>query len=139
MKKLLLTFILLGSFIGVMVSQNTTTTLEEPLPTSFKLQEQAQFPGGIEKMYDFIQSNLNCQQAAAKAESTEKIYIRLVVEADGSLSDITFISSTLPECNAEAERVIKMMPTWQPAKYNNKAVRVYYNIPIPIPFSSVKK
>lgn len=57
--------------------------------------------------------------------------IQMIVERDGSLSDIHIIrSSSDKELDDEAIRIIRKMPKWIPGKQRGKIVRVKYTVPV---------
>ncbi len=58
------------------------------------------------------------------------VYVRFIIEKDGYVSNVEVVRSVDPELDAEAVRVIKMMPRMEPAKVNGKPVRITYTIPI---------
>lgn len=59
-----------------------------------------------------------------------KVYVSFIIEKDGYVSNVKVERSVDPELDAEAVRVIKMMPRMEPAKMNGKPVRIRYAIPI---------
>jgi protein TonB len=58
------------------------------------------------------------------------VYVRFIIEKDGYVSNVEVVRSVDPELDAEAVRVIKMLPRMEPAKVNGKPVRITYTIPI---------
>lgn len=91
----------------------------------------ASFPGGAEKMNLYISKMI--QKTGLEQERTnQKCYIKMIVEKDGSLSNIQIVRGILscPECDKEALRVVKSMPKWQPAINNGRAVRSYFVFPV---------
>ena len=56
--------------------------------------------------------------------------VQFVVGKDGSISDVHTVRSVSPELDAEAVRVVSMMPKWNPGKQRGKAVSVKYTMPI---------
>ena len=91
----------------------------------------ASFPGGAEKMNLYISKVI--QKPALEQERTnQKCYIKMIVEKDGSLSNIQIVRGILscPECDKEALRVVKSMPKWLPAINNGRAVRSYFVFPV---------
>ena len=87
------------------------------------------YPGGIEKMFEFIADNLrwpgdddSCIQG--------RVVVSFIVEKDGSLTDVKVIKSLDPAFDKEAVRVVKSMPKWEPGMYRGKPARVKYCIPI---------
>lgn len=64
--------------------------------------------------------------------NTIKVVLSFVVEKDGSLTDIKVLRDPGHGAGKEAIRVLKSMPKWKAAKYNNKAVRSQFTLPITI-------
>ena len=87
------------------------------------------FPGGPEKMFEFIADNLRwpgdddtCIQG--------RVVVSFIVEKDGSLTDVRVVKSLDPAFDKEAVRVVKSMPKWEPGMWRGKPARVHYCIPI---------
>src|SRR3712207_9025274 len=59
-----------------------------------------------------------------------RVIVQMVVEADGSISNIKVIRSVSPSLYAEAMRVVGSMPKWKPGRQKGKAVAVKYTLPI---------
>ena len=102
--------------------------------TLFTMGEEMPEPeGGITMFYSFIGKNIQNPSAAKNGEIAGKVFMKFVVEADGSLSNIEVLKG-LPgceACNKEAERVLLSYPSkWKPGKQAGKAVRVSFTIPI---------
>jgi protein TonB len=94
------------------------------------VEEMPLFPGGEQKMSEFITSNINYPEAAREAGVQGRVYIRFVVEQDGSISNVKVMRGIGSGCDEEAMRVIKSMPKWKPGKQHGKTVRVSYQIPV---------
>ena len=90
--------------------------------------QPAQFPGGEEAMYDFINRNLQYPEGAGCITGT--VVIRFVVEKDGSISNVSIAREIGGGCGKEAARVVKMMPKWNPGKKNGKEVRSEFILPV---------
>ena len=78
-----------------------------------RVDQVPQFPGGPQKMFQYLGENLKYPVAAQEAGQQGKVYCGFVVNADG-----------------HAIRVIKAMPAWTPGKKDGKAVNVRYTLPI---------
>ncbi len=94
------------------------------------VEQQPQFPDGDKALYKFLSYNIQYPQAAARANVSGKVYVKFVVEKDGSIGNVEITKGIGFGCDEEAERVIKLMPKWTPGKQNGKAVRVYFNMPV---------
>ena len=106
-----------------------------------------EYPGGTGELMTYLMKNLVYpQECNAVPGFGMRVIVRVVVEKDGSLSDITVLkhkdsNKETPENKAaldkareaarnEAIRVVKSMPKWTPAKHKGKAVRCYYTMPV---------
>ena len=61
-----------------------------------------------------------------------KVYLRFIVEKDGSLSNIEVAKGSYEDINDFAIRLLKMLPKWNPGKQDGKPVRVSLILPVPI-------
>jgi TonB family protein len=86
------------------------------------------YPGGTEKMFEFIADNLRWPDDDACIQG--RVVVSFIVEKDGSLTDVKVIKSVNPAFDKEAVRVVKSMPKWEPGMYRGKPARVKYCIPI---------
>ncbi len=110
--------------------EDTTKVIVAPPPAEEiydVVEEEARFPGGEEAMRKFIMDNI--QYATLKGEEG-KVYVRFVVEKDGSISNVEIARGASPSLDAEALRVVKMMPNWTPGKHRGKAMRTRVVVPI---------
>ncbi len=94
------------------------------------VEQNPEFPGGISEMYKYIGSNIKYPSAAQRANVSGKVFVKFVVEKDGSIGDIQVLKGIGFGCDEEATRVIKSMPKWSPGRQNGRNVRVYYTMPI---------
>ena len=86
------------------------------------------YPGGTEKMFEFIADNLRWPDDDACIQG--RVVVSFIVEKDGSLTDVKVVKSLDPAFDKEAVRVVKSMPKWEPGMWNGKPARVKYCIPI---------
>ena len=116
------------------VALEITKKIDLDIPDEGKVfvavEQQPQFPDGEKALYRFLSENIHYPQAAARANVSGKVYVKFVVESDGSIGNVEIIKGIGFGCDEEAERVIKLMPKWTPGKQTGKAVRVYYNMPV---------
>jgi hypothetical protein len=97
-----------------------------------EVDKEPEFPGGIEKFYQFIGENFKLSKTADDAKLKGKIYTTFIIEKDGSLSDIKVTLDIGYGTWKEAVRVLKLCPNWNPGTINNKPVRTMYSLPITI-------
>jgi TonB family protein len=83
--------------------------------------------GGLGK---FLQENIRYPQNAKEKNITGTVYINFIINEEGDVVNAHVLKGTDKELDAEALRVINLMPAWTPAKSAGKPVSVSYNIPI---------
>lgn len=94
------------------------------------VEQNPEFPGGQTEMYRYIGDNMKYPSAAQRANVSGKVFVKFVVERDGSIGDIQVLKGIGFGCDEEATRVIKSMPKWSPGRQNGRNVRVYFTMPI---------
>ena len=94
------------------------------------VEEMPQFPGGMGEAMKFLAKNMKYPVAAQEAKIEGRVIVQFVIERDGSVSDAKVMRGVSPELDAEAIRVVSMMPKWIPGKQRGKAVAVKYTMPI---------
>lgn len=94
------------------------------------VERQPEYPGGMGELMRFLSKNVRYPAAAQQARVQGKVIVEFLVGTDGSISDIKVKHSVCPELDAEAMRVIGLMPKWRPGEQRGKAVSVRYEMPI---------
>ena len=94
------------------------------------VEEMPSFPGGDQKLMEYIANNINYPQEARDKGIEGRVFIRMVIEKDGSVSNVKLLRGIGGGCDEEAERVIKSMPKWKPGMMKGEPVPVSYQIPI---------
>jgi hypothetical protein len=88
------------------------------------------FAGGVEAMRTFFAQNLKLPETVKPEEIKGRVFVRFVVRKDGKLDKVHLVKGPNDDCNAEAIRVIKLMPAWIPATDRGDAVSSYHILPI---------
>lgn len=94
------------------------------------VEQQPEFEGGYEAMMNFIRKNMRYPASARRMGVDGTVYVSFVVSKDGSISEVKTIRGISADCDAEAMRVVSMMPPWKPGKQNGKPVFVRFVLPI---------
>ena len=95
------------------------------------LEEQVEFIGGEDAMYEFLNTNIQYPASAKADKITGVINVSFIVERDGSVSHIGIKGKGDRELENEAMRVIQMTSgKWKPAKNKHVPMRVICIIPI---------
>ena len=89
-----------------------------------------EYPGGMGEFMKFIAQHIQYPADALQAKLQGRVIARFVVREDGSVSDIEILRSISPSLDAEAIRVLKLMPKWKPGTQRGKAVAVKYTVPV---------
>ncbi|MBQ8888499.1 MAG: TonB family protein [Bacteroidaceae bacterium] len=116
-----------------------STTQEPQEKVIFQVvEEMPEFPGGMAEAMKFLSKNIKYPSVAQKAKIEGRVIVQFVVEKDGSVSDVKTVRSVSPELDAEAIRVVNMMPKWTPGKQRGKAVAVKFTMPIMFRLDTLK-
>ena len=93
------------------------------------LDKMPEFPGGINKFYNYVGNNF--EKPEIDAINTFRVYVSFVIERDGSMTDIKVVRDPGYGLGREAIRVLKSLKTkWSPGMIGSKPVRTAYNLPI---------
>lgn len=94
--------------------------------------EQAEFPGGMNALMEFINKNFKIPEDVEKNGSSKEdaqTVVSFNVEKDGSITNIKIDESYSLSVDAEVIRVMNLMPKWIPAKYRGKNTTSQYKLP----------
>ncbi len=93
-------------------------------------EKKASFPEGDAAMYSFIKSYITYPDELKDAGVYGKVVVSFIVDADGYLSDLEVLRGKHPMLDAEARRIVSIMPLWIPAEHEGKKVASKVIIPI---------
>jgi hypothetical protein len=108
------------------VSNRTIYTTTDTMP---------EYPGGIDSMSNFINSNLHWPDDGVNIQGA--VYISFIVEMDGNLTNKRILRGFYKNADKESLRIVDKMPKWKSGKCKGVAVPV--RCIIPIKFVSQKK
>ncbi len=95
------------------------------------VEQQASFPGGMQKMWEFVRNNLKYPAVSRNNGSQGRVILRFKVLEDGRIGQVIILKSSGDSfLDNEAIRVVKCMPKWTPAKLNGRSVATWYILPI---------
>ena len=104
-------------------------TIGTPLAICYE-GESPEFPGGQDKMYDFVSEN-TVYPSKLKLNGIEgKVIVQFTVDTSGALSDFEIVRCTHKEFGDEALRVAKSMPRWTYYPNHNRWFRMRFTLPI---------
>ena len=102
-------------------------------------EQNPEYPGGEEALYEFIAKNLKYPKAAKDSNITGRVFVLFIVEKDGSISNVRIFRDIGGGCGEAAAEVVKKMPKWKPGKAAGKPIRVQFNLPINFQLSEEEK
>jgi len=102
----------------------------EELNETWRNTKLPDYPGGTNKMMDFISKNIKYPKDAVKKNVSAKVLLRFKVDCEGNIKNITIIQSAYPALDEEAIRVLKKMPRWNPGMNGSQPVSAMYTLPI---------
>lgn len=138
MKQLLCLILLCASTASFSQEEPTPVEVKTPQPEypvdqpeKIELNDQEPtFPGGNQALQIFFRDNLQYPESAIKNGEAGRVFVQFTVEVDGTLSDVKIVRGVSEALDAEALRLVKKMPTWEPGESKGTKVRVRYNLPI---------
>ncbi|GAA3911911.1 hypothetical protein GO495_25730 [Chitinophaga oryziterrae] len=86
------------------------------------------FPGGNEKLKEFIEENL--RWPVGESGFTGTVLTSFIVEEDGHITNIQIEQSECQLCNVESLRLIDSMPDWQPGRIAGEPARMLLFLPL---------
>ena len=95
-----------------------------------KVEQMPQFLGGEIELLRFIDNNLRKPSLGECCPIQGKVICRFMIDIDGSVIKPEVIRSLDRFRDAEALKVIRLLPKFTPGKQNGKIVRVWYTVPV---------
>ncbi|PJJ53051.1 energy transducer TonB [Hymenobacter chitinivorans] len=85
------------------------------------------FKGGMKGLQAYMRQNLHYPDSTT---ASGKVFVSFLVTKTGAIADAKVLKGIGPLLDAEALRVVRQMPAWEPARQNEKAVDMRYTLPI---------
>jgi protein TonB len=111
-------------------SDMQTDEEQEEAPVFFIVEDMPEFPGGDAALHKYLGTSVDYPVIAQENGIQGRVYVKFVINTDGSVTDVQIARGVDPSLDKEAIRVVKSMPKWKPGKQRGKAVRVSYTVPI---------
>lgn len=123
---------------GTASSQTKEQVIVKDHPGGYKLNDEifivveqpAEFPGGQKALMNWLAQNISYPEEAQAEEIEGRVVVKFVVETDGSVSNVEIAKGVHPLLDAEAARVVSLMPNWEPGRNDGMPVRSYFNLPV---------
>ena len=121
-------FFVTGCLFEVQGQTNDTVVKEAEV---FNVVEvMPEYIGGDAARQKFLADNVKYPKEIGEGDIEGTVLVSFVVETDGSITNVEVVKSAGKELDAEAVRVTKLMPKWQPAVQRGKPVRARFRMPI---------
>ena len=99
--------------------------------TIYKSVEQMpMFPGGEIELIKYLSQNIQYPPEAAKNNVQGRVILQFVVDKTGQVGEVKVVRSVSEELDAEAVRVVKTLPKFEPGRQDGKPVAVWYTLPV---------
>lgn len=94
------------------------------------VEEKPQFPGGDQAFLKYVMDHVVYPAQARRMQIEGKVFIKLIVGKDGSVTSAEIMKGIGAGCDEEALRVIKQSPKWKPARQRGRNVKASLVIPV---------
>lgn len=115
---------LMALVLGASAQQPTDVT------EGWTLQEPPEYPGGQDSLYSFLAKNVQYPDTSKLHGAQGRVVVEFIVEPDGMVTGVRVLKGVHPLLDAEAVRVVGMLPRWSPGKVDGKAIRAKFTLPI---------
>lgn len=95
-----------------------------------EVQQPAEPSGGTAIFNQFIVANLQIPFKSVVRGVGARVYVKGIVETDGTMSDLQVLKGIDPQCDQEAVRVLSLYKAWKPAVKEGEKVRQYVSYPV---------
>jgi len=86
--------------------------------------------GGEQAMVRFVQRTIHYPASARRTGVDGRVFVSFIIDRDGNIKSAEVIRGLSADCDAEALRLVKAMPRWEPGRFNNMPVAVKMVLPI---------
>lgn len=100
-------------------------------PEPFVVVEQMPyFPGGEVALLRYLAENIKYPESAKTGGVQGKVIVRFAIDEEGRAGRESVLKGVDPDLDAEALRVVRSLPRFEPGRQGGKAVPVWYMVPI---------
>ena len=114
---------------GFISGQTGDSLPSEKMIYSF-VEQMPEFQGGEKALYSFLADNIKYPVQAMDSCISGTVYLKFIVNENGSVSDVVLLKGIGYGCDLEAIRVVNLMPDWIPGNQDGKNINIYYSLPI---------
>jgi protein TonB len=129
MKKLVFVSII-GLLLFTSAYSQKDTTIYDLSGLAMSVDVMPECPGGMAAYSRFISTNVHYPADALESGVQGNVIVSIIIEADGTLSNLKVIRGIGSGCDEEALRVMTLSSPWKAAIKDGKPVRAHLQIPI---------
>lgn len=97
----------------------------------FIVDQMPDFQGmGLDGFRRYISKNTSYPSSRRRWNVEGSVYVRFIVNTDGSVSDVSIMRSLDPVLDNEAVRIVESSPRWTPGIHEGNPVRVVLTFPV---------
>lgn len=96
----------------------------------FVVDSMPKFQEGDKDLLKHISKSLRYPAEAREKGITGTVFVKLIIEKDGSVKHVSVKKGIGGGCDEEAIRIIKAMPKWKPGSMGARPVRVQMILPV---------
>ena len=94
------------------------------------VEQMPMFPGGEYALMKHLQANIKYPPEAAKNNIEGRVIVQFVIDETGQVGEVKVVRPVSEELDAEAVRVVKALPKFEPGRQDGEAVSVWYTLPV---------
>lgn len=96
---------------------------------------QARFLGGEAELLRFVANNIRYPQTCIEQDVQGTVQLCFLITETGAVDSVKVMRSLHPDADAEAIRVVKMLPRFVPARLHGKPQRTWFMLPVRYSFA----
>lgn len=108
---------------------STSSEQEEFFPC---FEPMPEFPGGTKSLVEYVVKNTRYPKELLSDSIEGRVIVQFVVDEEGKVCSPVVLRSLHPLMDAEALRIVRSMPRWEPARdvRHGKPMRRKYTLPV---------
>lgn len=118
------------AIISALMLAFSTSVFAEGESLTVQANQHAYFPGGQPALATWLSENLKYPQECIDKKIEGEVIVSFIVERDGTITGIRLEQAVDPKLDAEAKRVVGVMPNWVAAEMNGAKARSRMMLPI---------
>ncbi len=128
-------YFLMLAIVGCALNSNAQSSDDQIYTTP--VQVMPEYKGGMDRFYNKLK-HIQYLHYARMQNKQGKVWVSMVIEKDGSVSNAKVINGLTDVQDKEILRVVNNLNKWKPGMQDGQPVRVAYNVPlkfklVPIP------